>query len=218
MTGEPLHHNGLIIDDDVDAISTADFYFDDPSLQFPLSPISVRKEIFSLTPFWGESPSMSTIKGVWFSATNVKQNFRTNMDLPHALIKQRTALCPNLSPRSEGTETTTDWMKDSCDTESYCGSLTYSVETDRFADDYDDENIATMMIDSALDDVVEPTQRENSHKCFRILDGVISAIQIIFRNPNQQLCYNSKQVHRDYGTGNNPRATSSQHEDLQVLH
>jgi hypothetical protein len=208
MNSENPFHNGLTVDDDFDAISTADFYFDDPTLHFPLSPISVRKEVFALTPFRGDHLSMSTtIKGVCLTLTNVKQTFRTNMDLPFAPMKQRTTLCPALSPRSEGTETTTDWMKDSCDSESNCGSLTYSVETDRFSEDYDEEN-ALEVLDGA-------TQKEYTHNCFRMLDGVIYAIQNIFRKQEQELCHNNEHMHGNYGRKRCTKCT--QFEGLQDL-
>jgi hypothetical protein len=215
MNSEYPHHHGLIADDDIDAISTADFYFDDPALHFPLSPISVRKEIFSLTPFCEEPQSLRKVKEeTCWTLSNVKQPYHTNMDLPLTPIKHRTTLCTTLSPRSEGTQTTTDWMKDSCDTDSCCGSLTYSVETDRFVDDYDEQNIATVLNDSTIEVLDGPTQEENPQNCFRILDGVIFAIQILFGKQDQQLFDYTEHMQWNYGTINNPRAICAEQQDL----
>lgn len=208
----PHHHNDHVTDDDGDAMSAADFYFNDPALLFPLSPTSVRKEMVSLTPSRAPASSSSSTMsprsngGVRLTLSKFKTSVRSNRNTPLSTVRPTAKVpCPTLSPGSEGTDATTDWMEDEDDVASCCGSLTYSVETDELADDYDcDQNVATVLTESAY--VVlngEPKRKEDRHECFQILDVVISVIQRIFQKPEPKLCNcDDEHVH---GCKNDPR-------------
>lgn len=176
--------------EDEDGDTTADFYFDDPALLFPLSPTSVRKEIVSLTP----KPFRTRMKfGKLRKTLHGHHYHQSSLVKPNSNSK-----CPAHSPGSAGTQSTTDWMEedddDDTDQVSCCGSLAYSVETDRFLeeleDDHDEHNMITavtgMIYQEGHDDVIQDRQQSdnNLHSCFQLLDGVLTQIQKVFQKPS----------------------------------
>jgi hypothetical protein len=187
MNFENLHrhreNNHVTTTTDDDADTSADHYFDDPSLHFPLSPTSVRKEIVSLAP---SISARCSGRYLTFS-TNIKKTFRSGIR-NEVMHLEKSIQCPALSPCSEGTQSTADWMQE--EEGSHCGSLTYSIETDRcLEDDFPDDHIVMPVTASSVyddDDEFMESEEDQPPKCFQLLDIVVTAIRRVFQNPEPQ--------------------------------
>jgi hypothetical protein len=157
-------------------VDPTDFYFEDPTLQFPLSPKSVHKKKGSVAL----APSKRSFSDEHHGhharrlfVPAIRQKIRNKLN-------KRKRAAATMSPGSEGTESTAisssrsmyDDGYDIDDGASFCGSLTYSIESVDMA----------YMIDDDGQVVRRPSQEQ---KCFELFDVVVTAVKKIFE-PNSE--------------------------------
>ena len=152
-------------------VDPTDFYFERPNnLQFPryMNPQD-RKVCVSPSP------------RSWYDPETKQRKIGYN-SMDKFIMAQHTR-CPTLSPGSQGTNTTlssTDHDDDDYyddDNYSYCGSLTYSVESGgEMAYVLDDDGMMFRKKKKRNDDDDDDDVNQNDNKCFQLFDNIISVI------------------------------------------
>ncbi|KAL3906144.1 MAG: hypothetical protein SGARI_004135 [Bacillariaceae sp.] len=164
-------------------VDPTDFYFEDPALQYPMSPKSLHKEINSVVL----APSKELFSEVLKPrAPKTRRLFvpALRKQIRNKLHKRKRAAAATMSPGSQDTESTMSNSSrsindkrdfdDGDDAASSCGSLTYSVESADMA----------YMLD---DDGQVVRRRMGEHKCFQLFDGIVEAFEKLFpREPERQ--------------------------------
>ena len=121
-------------------VDPTDFYFEDPSLQLPeLS--SGREVVFPLSPS--------------------KRSFYCLQQKQYNVVLSKGARHPSLSPGSDGTGSTS-----ATEDESYCGSLTYSVESGEIAYLLDEDDL-----------LAQKSSKDHDNTCFQLFVGLLSLIR-----------------------------------------
>lgn len=145
-------------------VDPTDFYFERPNLQFPryMNP-QERKVCVSPSP------------RLWYDPETKQRKIGYNS--MEKFIMAQHSRCPTLSPGSQGTDTTlSSTDHDDDDSDSYCGSLTYSVESGgEMAYILDDDGMMFRKKKNTHGDD-DDDDDQNNNKCFQLFDGIISVI------------------------------------------